>query len=99
MLVARWNGEAVACSERCRMVEGNWYFPPESLKKQCFRGSTTRTVCGWKGTAHYYNVVVFNSENLDGAWYYPRTTEEASHIEGWVAFWNGIEVWDEEGND
>ena len=95
MLLASWNGEVIARSDNCKMVEGNWYFPPESLRKQFFRDSETRTKCSWKGTAHYYDVVVSNAENLDGAWYYPRTKAEASHIEGWVAFGNSIEVRDE----
>ncbi len=92
MFVACWNGKEIAWSENCRMVEGNWYFPPDSLRKEYFKASDTRTECSWKGTAYYYNVVVSGAENLDGAWYYPRVKPEASHIEGWVAFWNGIEV-------
>jgi uncharacterized protein (DUF427 family) len=95
MWLARWNGEVIARSDNCKMVEGNWYFPSQSLRKQFFRGSDTRTKCSWKGTAHYYDVVVCKAENLDGAWYYPRTKAEASHIEGWVAFGNSIEVRDE----
>ena len=95
MLAAWWNGEVIARSEICRMVEGNWYFPPESLRKQFFRGSETRTECSWKGTAHYYDVVVFKAENLDGAWYYPTTKAEASHIEGWGAFGNSVDIRDE----
>ena len=98
MLVAWWNGEVIARSEICRMVEGNWYFPPDSLRKQYFKSSETRTKCSWKGTAHYYNVVVSRSENLDGAWYYPQPKPNASHIEGWGAFWKGIEVRDEQRN-
>ena len=99
MLVAWWNGEVIARSENCKMVEGNWYFPPESLRKQFFNRSETRTKCSWKGTAHYYNVRVSEAENFDGAWYYPRTKVKAINIQGWVAFWNGIEVREGQQNE
>ncbi len=59
-----------------------------------FQDSETHTVCGWKGTASYYNVVVDGQVNADTAWYYPETKEEARHIKGYVAFWRGVEVTD-----
>jgi len=99
MLKAVWGGAVVAASERCQEVEGNCYFPPNSLVKEYFRVSSTRTKCGWKGRAHYYHVVVSGLENIDGAWYYPRTKLAANHIKGWVAFWRGVEILGEKLKD
>ena len=99
MLRAVWRGAVVAESDRCQKVEGNWYFPPNSLRKQYLRLSSTRTECSWKGTAHYYHLVVSGLENTDGAWYYPRTKLGASHIKRWVAFWRGVEIRGEELKD
>jgi len=99
MLRAVWRGVVVAGSERCQKVEGNWYFPPGSLVNQYFQVSSTRTKCSWKGTAHYYHVVVSGLENPDAAWYYPRTKSGASHIKRWVAFWRGIKIQEENLKD
>lgn len=89
---ATWNGKVIAESNETRVIEGNHYFPPESINKEYFTNSDTHTVCPWKGTASYYNVVVDGQENKDAAWYYPETKQLADAIKGYVAFWNGVEV-------
>ncbi|MEL6639186.1 MAG: DUF427 domain-containing protein [Bacteroidota bacterium] len=92
MMKAIWNGEVIAQSDRTTIVEGNHYFPPEAIKQEFFKTSETHTVCPWKGTASYYNLEVSGEVNPDAAWYYPQTSESASHIKGFVAFWRGVEV-------
>lgn len=89
---ATWNGKVIAESNETRVIEGNHYFPPESINKEYFKESDTHTVCPWKGTASYYNVVVDGNENKDAAWYYPEVSELAKAIKGYVAFWKGVEV-------
>jgi uncharacterized protein (DUF427 family) len=89
---AIWNGTVVAESDDTVVVEGNHYFPPESLKQACFRPSTRTSVCGWKGTANYYDVVVDGQENPGAAWFYPDPKSAADNIRGRVAFWRGVKV-------
>jgi uncharacterized protein (DUF427 family) len=89
---AIWNGAVLAESQSCQSVEGNCYFPPDSLKKEYFVESKTTSVCGWKGTAQYYDLNVNGAVNKDAAWYYPETKEAANKIKGYVAFWKGVEV-------
>lgn len=89
---AIWNGTVLAESDRTEVVERNHYFPPESLNKQYFKESSTHTSCPWKGVASYYNVEVDGQVNQDAAWYYPTAKEKAKNIEGYVAFWRGVEV-------
>ena len=89
---AVWNGAVLAEAERFEMVEGNVYFPPESLKREHFRPSSTTTVCPWKGTAHYFTVLAAGKENPDAAWYYPEPKPAAENIRGMVAFWRGVEI-------
>jgi uncharacterized protein (DUF427 family) len=89
---AVWNGTVLAESDRCRLVEGNVYFPPDSIRAEHFKSSPTHTVCSWKGTASYYNIEVDGAVNRDAAWYYPTTSPAAKEIEGYVAFWRGVEV-------
>ncbi len=89
---ATWNGKLLAESDQTEIVEGNHYFPADSITKECFRESDTTTVCGWKGTASYYDVVVDGEVNNDAAWYYPTPKEAAANIAGYVAFWKGVEV-------
>lgn len=92
MVKAIWNGEVIAESDETVVLEGNHYFPPSSLKQDCFRDSPRTTVCGWKGTAQYYDVVVNGQVNEGAAWYYADPKPEASNIQGRVAFWKGVEV-------
>ena len=89
---AIWNGQVIAESEKYETVEGNVYFPPGSMTKQYFTASNTTTVCPWKGTAHYYNVVVDGKTNADAAWYYPDPSKAAKNIKDHVAFWRGVIV-------
>lgn len=89
---AIWNGAVLAKSDRCEVVEGNYYFPPESINRKYFRESDTHTTCSWKGVASYYDIVVEGRVNKDAAWYYPTTQHAAKHIAGYVAFWKGVRV-------
>ncbi len=89
---AIWNGTVVAESESTRVVEGNHYFPPESIRSELFEDSDTHTTCGWKGVASYKTLVVDGQRNVDAAWYYPDPKEKASELKGWFAFWRGVEV-------
>ena len=89
---AIWNGEVLAESNQCVVVEGNQYFPPDSINKQYFKESSTHTTCPWKGVASYYTIEVEGKENKDAAWYYPTTKDAAKNIEGYIAFWRGVKV-------
>ena len=89
---ATWNGETIAESNGTVVVEGNHYFPADSIKQEYFSPSETHTVCGWKGTASYCDVAVNGNINKDAAWYYPDAKPDAKNIEGYVAFWRGIKV-------
>ena len=92
MLKAVWNGTVLAESAHTEVVEGNHYFPPDAIYREHFRPSETHTVCPWKGTASYYDVVVGNQVNKDAAWYYPQPKDAAKQIAGYVAFWHGVKV-------
>lgn len=96
---AVWNDQVIAEApkEDLIYIEGNWYFPPSSVKRDNFSESTTHTTCHWKGEASYYNVVVGDQENPDAAWYYPAPKEGSTEIvkkdyKDYVAFWNGVQV-------
>ena len=89
---AMWEGAVLAESDETVIVEGNHYFPADSLRMEYFKPSGTTTNCFWKGTASYYNVEVNGKVNPDAAWYYPETREAANEITGRVAFWRGVTV-------
>jgi uncharacterized protein (DUF427 family) len=89
---AIWNGQIIAETDRYELVEGNVYFPPETIRREFFRPSQTHTVCGWKGQASYYDVVVDGQINRDAAWYYPDPKPAAASIRDHVAFWRGVTV-------
>ena len=91
---AIWNGEVLAESVKTIIVEGNHYFPAESVNRQYLKESDTHTTCPWKGEASYYHIEVNGELNKDAAWYYPEAKEAAKNIEGYVAFWRGVEVSD-----
>lgn len=91
---AIWNNTVIAESDETRVIEGNHYFPKESLKMEHFENSDLTSVCHWKGTAKYYSVIVDGKSNENAAWYYPSASELAKSIEGRVAFWRGVEVVD-----
>lgn len=92
MAQAIWNGQVLAESDQTIIVEGNHYFPPEAVTSSYLQPSETHTVCGWKGVASYYDVVVDGQVNRDAAWYYPATKSAANNITGYIAFWRGVQV-------
>ena len=89
---ARWNGTVIADSDETVVVEGNQYFPVESVVASTLQPSDTHTTCHWKGEASYYDVVVDGKVNSDAAWYYPEPSEAAANIKDRVAFWHGVTV-------
>ncbi|HEV2110710.1 MAG TPA: DUF427 domain-containing protein [Gammaproteobacteria bacterium] len=89
---AVWNGKVVAESDKTIVVEGNHYFPPEALHREYFQDSDRHTVCPWKGTASYKDVVVDRKVSTGGAWYYPDPKAAADNIRGYFAFWRGVTV-------
>ncbi len=92
MKKAMWNGAVIAQSDQTVVVEGNQYFPADSIVKDHFKPSATHTTCGWKGVASYYNVEVNGQTNKDAAWFYPTPKDAAKNIAGHVAFWKGVVV-------
>jgi uncharacterized protein (DUF427 family) len=94
MSTAIWNGQVIAESDHCEQVEGNTYFPADSIKQEYFRPSDTHSVCPWKGTASYYHLEVSGKLNPDAAWYYPTAKPAAANIRGYIAFWRGVQVTD-----
>jgi uncharacterized protein (DUF427 family) len=88
---AVWNGKTLAESNDIVTVEGNNYFPQDSIRKEFFKLSDTHTTCGWKGIASYYDIVVDGKENKDAAWYYPLPGELAKSIKDRIAFWKGVQ--------
>ncbi|EIL87277.1 hypothetical protein UU9_16596 [Rhodanobacter fulvus Jip2] len=91
---AIWNDTVLAESDDTVVVEGNHYFPAASLREEYFRESDHHSVCPWKGTASYYDVVVGDAVNAQAAWYYPQPKDAAAQIAGRVAFWKGVRVAD-----
>ena len=92
MATARWNGEVIAESDDTQEVEGNQYFPPESVRQEFLEPTDTTSTCPWKGKASYYTLRVNGDENPDAAWHYPSPKNAAAEIKDHVAFWNGVEV-------
>ena len=92
---ATWNKAKIAESDNTVVVEGNHYFPPETINKDYFQDSSTHTTCPWKGVASYYDVVVDGQVNKDAAWYYPQPKDAAAEIKDHVAFWRGVKVEDD----
>jgi uncharacterized protein (DUF427 family) len=89
---AIWNDTVVAESEDTIMVDGYHYFPLESLRREYFVPSATRSLCAWKGEASYYSLQVNGKTNPDAAWYYERPLPAAARVKGRVGFWNGVKV-------
>ncbi len=94
MATATWNGTVIAQSDDTVIVEGNHYFPIDSVKPGVLTPTDTHTVCPWKGTASYYNVELDGAVNADAAWYYPEPKPAAAEITDRVAFWRGVTVSD-----
>jgi uncharacterized protein (DUF427 family) len=92
MARAIWNNKVLAESENYQLIEGNVYFPPESVNREYLRDSDHSTVCPWKGTASYCDVVVDGDTNQNAAWYYPEPSDKARVIKDHVAFWKGVVV-------
>ena len=89
---AIWKDVVLAESDKTIVIENNHYFPPDSIHKEYFKPSDLYTTCPWKGEASYYSIEVDGELNKDAAWYYPKTREMARPIEGYIAFWRGVEV-------
>lgn len=92
MIKAIWNGKIVAEAAETQLVEGNHYFPAESLRKEYLQPSDHRSVCPWKGTASYYTLLVDGRTNTNAAWYYADPKPAAQQIAGRVAFWKGVQI-------
>jgi uncharacterized protein (DUF427 family) len=92
MAKATWNGAVLAQSDETVVVEGNHYFPAEAVSQEHLRPSEHHTVCPWKGTASYYDVVAGDQVNPNAAWYYPTPKDAAKEIAGRIAFWKGVKV-------
>jgi uncharacterized protein (DUF427 family) len=95
MVRAMWKGAVLAESEATKVIEGNHYFPADSVSAEYLADSAKTTVCPWKGEAGYYDVIVGDSVNPGAAWYYPRPKPAARVIAGHVAFWKGVDVVDD----
>lgn len=91
---AFWENQVLAESDQTIVIEGNHYFPPESIKQEFFAASDTHTTCPWKGIATYYSVNVGGKVNPDAAWFYPEPKDAAKQIKNYVAFWRGVKVSD-----
>jgi uncharacterized protein (DUF427 family) len=89
---ATWHGALLAQSDDTIVVEGNHYFPADSINRAYFTESNTHTICPWKGEASYYSISVNDEVNKDAAWYYPNPKEAAVNIKDRVAFWKGVVV-------
>ncbi len=89
---AIWNEKVIAESEKVIKVEGNLYFPPESINKEYFQENDSHTVCPWKGKASYFDIVVDGKTNRSAAWYYPQPSSAAQEIKDYVAFWKGVTI-------
>ncbi len=89
---ALWNDTVIAESNDTIVIEGNHYFPPESVKKEYFQESQYHTTCPWKGEASYFDLVVNGKHNENAVWYYPNPKDAAAPIKGYFAFWKGVKI-------
>jgi uncharacterized protein (DUF427 family) len=92
MVKAVWNGAVIAESAATVVVEGNHYFPMDSVKQDLLRPSETTSRCGWKGLANYFSLEVDGKANKDAVWIYKEPLPAAKEIAGRVAFWKGVTV-------
>lgn len=92
MVTATWNGAVIAQSDRTIVIEGNHYFPPDSVDAALLEDSAAHSICPWKGEASYKTIVAGGARNADAAWYYPAPKAAAAEIAGYVAFWKGVKV-------
>lgn len=93
-MIAIWNNQVIAQSDKTIILENNHYFPAESIKMEVFRPSSTHSSCPWKGKASYYTLDVEGKLNTDAAWFYPEPKDAAKQIKGYVAFWKGVKILD-----
>lgn len=89
---AIWNNVTLAESDNTVVVEGNHYFPPDAVNWEYLQESDTHTICGWKGTASYYDIHTNGASNRDAAWTYPQPSQAAARIKDYVAFWKGVRI-------
>ncbi len=89
---AIWNDKVIAVSDKTILMEGNHYFPIESVNSEFLNNSQTQTICVWKGTASYYNIEVDGVNNSDAAWYYPQPSDAAAPLKDHIAFWKGVKI-------
>jgi len=89
---AIWNGQVIAESDQTIVVEGNHYFPPQTINEEFFKPSDRHTSCHWKGLASYHDLDVGGKNNAGAAWYYPEPSQAAAKIKNYVAFWRGVKV-------
>lgn len=92
MAIATWNGTVIAKSEKTIVIEGNHYFPPDSVNSTYLKASATTSRCPWKGLANYYSLIVDGRINEDAAWYYANPSDTAAAIKGYIAFWKGVDI-------
>jgi uncharacterized protein (DUF427 family) len=89
---AIWNGAVLAESDKTIVVQGNRYFPPDSVNREYLQASSSQSTCPWKGQARYYSIQIDGHMNHDAAWYYPKPKPAAAQIKDYVAFWRGVKV-------
>lgn len=87
-----WNNTVIAESDQTVLLEGNHYFPLASINRAFFEESQHTSICGWKGLANYYNIVVADKQNPNAAWIYKSPKPEASEIKNHIAFWKGVSI-------
>lgn len=92
MVKAVWNGAVIAESDKTVELEGNHYFPRDSVNDKYLVPSSTRSTCPWKGVASYHSLAVDGAVNTDAAWYYPDPSRAAAEIKDHIAFWRGVAV-------
>ena len=92
MAKATWQGEVIAESDDFELVEGNVYFPPNTIVEGHLKPSDHTSICPWKGTASYYHIEVDGKVNENAAWYYPQPKPAAANIKDHIAFWKGVTV-------
>lgn len=92
MAKAIWNNQVIANSNQTKIVEGNHYFPKESVDMKLLHETSLHTTCPWKGVASYYTVIIGNEKNENAAWFYPAPKEAASEIKDHIAFWKGVKI-------
>ena len=89
---AVWNNTVIAESDKTVKVEGNHYFPPESVNSDYLKSNSLHTTCPWKGEASYYDIDVNGIVNESAAWYYPNPSDAAQQIKSYIAFWKGVKI-------